>query len=219
MTLLIVVLSILLVIAVAALGVVLAGRRGRPGGGTPRSRTRRILFPFVTNGLSPRALDAALRLAAAEEATLVPIFLARVPLNLPLDAPLPRQCGLAIPLQEAIEQRAAQFGVPVDARIERGRTYRHGLRQTIAGERFDRIVIAAAAQGQPGFDADDVAWLLNYAPGEIVVLRPDRNGKLLAPAQPRARGRAPRRPLARALSASGEGARLASREGVAAASR
>jgi hypothetical protein len=28
------------------------------------------------------------------------------------------------------------FGVPVDARIERGRTYRHALRQTIAHEHY-----------------------------------------------------------------------------------
>jgi hypothetical protein len=138
----------------------------------PVTGTRRILFPFVANALSSRALDAALRLASAEEATLVPVFLARVSMDLPLDAPLPRQCGQAIPMQEAIEQRAAKFGVPVDARIERGRNRRHGLRRTIETERFDRIVLAASSRSGPGFDADDVAWLLENAPGEIVVLRP-----------------------------------------------
>jgi hypothetical protein len=64
------------------------------------------------------------------------------------------------------------FGVPVDARVERGRTARHALREAIANERFDRIVIAAAAVGAPGFHPDDVAWLLANAPGEIIVLRP-----------------------------------------------
>ncbi len=49
----------------------------------------RILFPFLGSDLSSRALEAALRLAAAEEATLVPAYLARVPLNLPLESPLP----------------------------------------------------------------------------------------------------------------------------------
>jgi hypothetical protein len=139
--------------------------------------------------LSQRALDAALRLAHAEEATLVPVFLARVPLHLPLDAPLPRQAGLAIPLQEAIEQRAARFGVPVDERIERGRSYRHALRSTITHERYDRIVIAAAAQGQRGFEADDVAWLLENAPGEIVVLRPSKEDRLDPPPRPDVRRR------------------------------
>ena len=80
--------------------------------------------------------------------------------------------SMAVPLLEAIEQRATEAGVPVDSRIERGRNRRHALRQAIAQERFDRIVIAAATKGTDGFDADDVAWLLDNAGGEIVVLRP-----------------------------------------------
>jgi hypothetical protein len=149
--------------------------------------TRRILFPFVASALSSRALDAALRLSNAEDATLVPVFLARVPLHLPLDAPLPRQSAIAIALQEAIEQRATVFGIAVDARIERGRTYRHALRQTIANERFDRVVIAAAAHGGPGFAPDDVAWLLANAPGEIVVLRPAKDEQIGPPSVQRRR--------------------------------
>jgi len=134
--------------------------------------SRRILFPFDAHGLAPSALDAALRLTRAESGTLVPVFLARVPLHLPMDAALPRQSQLAVPMQDVVEQRAARYGVDVDSRIERGRSYRHALRQTIANERFDMIVLAAAAGHGPGFGADDVAWLLAHAPGEIVVLRP-----------------------------------------------
>jgi hypothetical protein len=157
-----------------------AGAAHGPGEPSPG----RILFPFVASALSRRALDAALRLARAENATLLPVFLARVPLTLPLDSPLPRQASVCIPLQEAIEQRAAAFGVPVDARVERGRSYRHALRQTIANERFERIVIAAAVEGGPGFGPEDVAWLLAHAPGEIVVLRPSAEDPLM-PIAPR----------------------------------
>jgi hypothetical protein len=131
----------------------------------------RILFPYVALGLTTSALDTALRLARTESGTLIPVFLARVPLRLPLDAPLPRQSAIAMPLQEAIEQRAASFDVPVDSRIERGRTYRHGLQRMIEHERFDRVLLAAAAHGEPGFSPADVAWLLDSAPGEIIVLR------------------------------------------------
>ena len=155
--------------------------RRKPAARLPATGCRRILFPFIANALSPRALDAALRLARAEDATLVPVFLARVSLQLPLDTPLPRQSNIAIPLQEAIERRAARFGIAVDARIERGRTYRHALRQTMDHERFDRIVIAAAAQNNPGFDPEDIAWILENAPGEIVALRPDHEEVLTAP--------------------------------------
>ncbi|HEY5429910.1 MAG TPA: universal stress protein, partial [Solirubrobacteraceae bacterium] len=184
-TVLIVVVAVLAATAAAlALALRRAQPRRRP---VPEPGTGRILFPFIASALSCRALDASLRLARAEDATLLPVFLARVPLTLPLDSPLPRQAAIAIPLQEAIEQRADVFGVPVDARVERGRTYRHALRQTIANERFERIVIAAAPDGGPGFGPDDVAWLLAHASGEIVVLRPGAEDQLV-PAAPRLRG-------------------------------
>ena len=77
----------------------------------------------------------------------MPVVLAQIPLHLPLDSRLPRQSEAAIALLEAIEHRAAQFDVAVDARVQRGRTNRHALREAIAQERFDRIVIAAAAHG------------------------------------------------------------------------
>ncbi len=172
MTTVLIALGVVLAVALVAVAARYRDYRFRRTSLAPGGGARRILFPFVAYGLSRRALDAALRLAHAEDATLVPVFLARVPLHLPLDAPLPRQSGIAIGLQEAIEQRATTFGIAVDARIERGRTYRHALRQTIANERFDRIVVAAAAHGGPGFNPEDVAWLLANAPGEIVVLRP-----------------------------------------------
>jgi hypothetical protein len=191
---------------VAVLALALAGlaarqrayRRRRPLR-PPRGSAKRILFPFVASALSRRALDAALRLASAEQATLVPVFLARVPLHLPLDAPLPHQSGVAIPLQEAIEHRAVAFGVAVDARIERGRTNRHALRQTIAHERFDRIVIAAAPHGGDGFDPDDVAWLLANAPGEIVVLRPGAADRLPVPSAATSAGLSQGRSVIRAV--------------------
>ncbi len=140
---------------------------------------QRILFPFLAPALSRLALETALRLARAESATLMPVFLAPVPQTLPMDSPLPRQSGLIVATQEAIELRASAYGVPVEARVERGRTGRHALRAAIASERFDLIVIAAAAPGAPGFAPDDVAWLLRHAPGEIIVLRAGQADSLL----------------------------------------
>jgi hypothetical protein len=131
--------------------------------------TGRILFPFVGRALSERALEACLRLAAAEHAVLVPAYLVAVPMSLSLDAPVPRACDTAFELLEAIEQRAAAAGVPVDGRVGRGRTLRHAMRDIMSTERFDRIVAAA---GDNGFDADDIAWLLRHAQGEVLVVRP-----------------------------------------------
>ncbi len=131
----------------------------------------RILFPFVGQALSTPAFDAALRLARAEGATLVPAYLAIVPLSVHIDTPLKKQAEAALPLLEAIEQRATSQGVPVDSRIEPGRTVRHALRLLMEHERFDRIVAAGATNGD-GFTAADVAWMLENAPGEILILRP-----------------------------------------------
>ena len=108
----------------------------------------------------------------------MPVFLARVPLQLPLDAPLPRACTEGLPLLETIEQRAATAGVPVDSRVDRGRTLRHAMREAIAHERFDRIVVAAASARSEGLRSDDVAWLLDHAPGEVVIIRPGGDDRL-----------------------------------------
>ncbi len=132
--------------------------------------------------LSKPALDATLRLARNESAVLVPAFLARVPMSMPLAAAIPRQCEQALPLLEAVEHKAAAAGVPVDSRIERGRTYRHALRELIEHERFDRIVVAADTEGVDGFDAADIAWLLEHADGEIVVLRPAHDARIVSAA-------------------------------------
>jgi Universal stress protein family len=132
----------------------------------------RILLPFTGTSISKRTLQAAIRLAQAEQATLVPAYLVEVPLRLPLDAPLPKQCEMAMPLLESIEQKAVRAGVEVDSRIERGRTARDALRRVLAEERFDRVVVPAASRDQAGFSADDVAWMLEEVPSEIAVIRP-----------------------------------------------
>jgi hypothetical protein len=138
----------------------------------PEDRKRRVLFPFVGRSISYAALDAAIRLANADHATLVPVYLARVPLRLALDAATPRQGQVAVELLEAIEQRALKAGVPVDARIVRGRTAQHALQVLTENENFYRVVLPAASGIEDGLDAGAIAWCLDYAPGEIVVLRP-----------------------------------------------
>jgi hypothetical protein len=142
----------------------------------------RILFPFVGETLSTPAFDAALRLARAEGATLVPAYLAIVPLSVQLDTPLKKQAEVALPMLEAIEQRAATQAVAVDSRIEPGRSVRHAFRRLMEHERFDRVVAAGATNGD-GFSSDDVAWLLENAPGDVLILRPSReHAKVIRPA-------------------------------------
>jgi len=152
------------------LGFLLARRRR--GGDGDTGAVHQILLPFTGAEISRRAVDAALRLARAEDATLMPAYLARVPKQLPLDCAIPREADSAMAMLEAIEQRASAQGVPVDARIERGRSYRHALARLLKHETFDRVVISATATGTAGFSGDDLVWLLEKAPAEVLILRP-----------------------------------------------
>lgn len=142
------------------------GRSERP------DAIHQILLPFTGTEVSRRALDAALRLARVEDATLMPAYLAVVPKRLPLDCAIPNEATKAMPMLEAIEQRATAQGVSVDARIERGRSYRHALERMLERETFDRVVVPASASGATGFSGDDLVWLLQKAPAEVLILRP-----------------------------------------------
>jgi hypothetical protein len=143
-------------------------RRRRP---RPRPGARRILVPFE-GGLDSAVLDAAIRIAQAEEAVLVPAYLLLVPLAYDEDSPLKDQVAVAMPLLEAVEHAALRAGVPVDARIERGRTLTHALKRLWEAETFDRIVAPATVNRSGGFTEKQLAWLLTHAPAETVVLKP-----------------------------------------------
>ena len=169
-----VVIAVIAVVAAAVgigIGYWLPPHGRRPAADKPAS-VRRILLPFTGPDISRRAFEAAIRLARAEDATLLPAFLARVPRNLPLDSTLPAQSSYGMPLLEAIEQRAAAQGVRVDARVARGRTYRDALRRLLEEESFDRIIISATESRRTGLSADDLEWLLERVPAEVLILRP-----------------------------------------------
>ncbi len=162
-------------------------RHSRPG---PQADVvHHILLPFTGTEISRRAVDAAMRLARAEGATLMPAYLARVPKSLPLECAIPKEAAKAMSMLEAIEQRATAQGVPVDARIERGRSYRHALARLLQSESFDRVVVSATATGAAGFSGDDLVWLLEKAPAEVLILRPGpEDRRVLSAAGPDANG-------------------------------
>jgi len=143
--------------------------RQRPHAAGPR----RILVPFTRGHLDPTVLDAAIRITRAEDATLVPAYLILVPLRFALDTPMTHEVSLAIPLLEAVEHAAGRAAVAVDARVESGRTPIHALERLWNVEHFDRIVIPAPSDGEPGFTPKELLWMLTNAPSETVILRPD----------------------------------------------
>jgi len=144
-------------------------KRSRPGAGS----SRRVLVPFTRGHLDPTVLAASIRIARAEDATLVPAYLILIPPEYPLEAPMKEECAQAIPLLEAVEHAASKAAVPVDARVESGRTPIHALERLWDVEHFDRIVVPAPVGRDPGFSLKDLTWILAHAPSETVILRPD----------------------------------------------
>ena len=159
------------VVAGLAIGVA-AGRIRRPRVDR-RERVGRILIPFTGGALDARVLKAGIRIARAEDATLVPAYLIVIPLEMTDDSPMQKDVAVAMPLLEAIEHAALRAGVPVDARVESGRTAIHALKRLWDAERFDRIVVPAPVGRKPGFTPKDLTWMLTHAPSETLILRPD----------------------------------------------
>jgi nucleotide-binding universal stress UspA family protein len=143
----------------------------RPARNRPRP-VRRILLPFSGQAISRRSFEAAVRLAKAENATVMPAFLARVPMNLPLEIALPVQCAGGMTVLEAIEQNLSSQGIAVDSRVGRGRSARDALRKLLDEEHFDRIIVSADEDQRAGLGYDDLKWLLERVPAEILILRP-----------------------------------------------
>jgi universal stress protein family protein len=162
---------------VLALAAALAYRSRTPRALRTSPGGRRILVPFTGGELDPDVLDAAIRIARAEHAVLVPAYLLVVPLEYAEDSPLAREVTIAMPLLEAVEHAALRAGVPVDARIEKGRTPTHALARLWDVESFDRVVAPARAGSHGGFPPKDLTWILTHAPTETIVLRPTPNGR------------------------------------------
>jgi hypothetical protein len=174
------VIALLLVLAAVVAGVaaaVVLRRRTRRAARSLAGRPR-VLVPFTSGELDPAVLEAAIRIARAQDAVLVPAYLVVVPLKYAPEAPVNQQVAVAMPLLEAVEHAALRAGVDVDARIERGRTPVHALRRLWEVERFDRVLAPAPLGRGPGFSTKELMWILEHAPSETLILKPSGNGLL-----------------------------------------
>jgi hypothetical protein len=182
-----IILALVAVLLVAAI-VIRLSSKPKP----PERSERRLLVPFTGGALDPTVLSAAIRIARAENATLVPAYLLVVPRSLAEDAPATEEVAGAMPLLEAVELEALKAGVPVDARIEKGRTPTHALSRLWDVEPFDRVIAPAPTESGTGFTPKDITWILTNAPIEALVLRPSPASGSNVPAL--SRRRAARRP-------------------------
>jgi hypothetical protein len=177
-----------LAVLVVALAAALAYRSRPPRPLRAPRDARRILVPFTGGSLDPTVLSAAIRIARADDAVLVPAYLLLVPLEYSEDSPLTKEVSVAMPLLEAVETAALRCGVPVDARIEKGRTPTHALGRLWKVEQFDRVIAPAPVQSSGGygggFSPKDLTWILTHAPAETLVLKPAPEGTALEQTPP-----------------------------------
>ena len=55
----------------------------------------------------------------------------------------------------------------------------------LTDERFDRVIISATANEHEGFSSDDIVWLLERAPAEVMILRPGPDDhRMVIPLEP-----------------------------------
>ena len=167
-----------LIIAIACAGALLgiaAGYWLPPHGRVPArnqpSGTQPNRLPFTGEAVSRRSFEAAVRLAKAEDAIIMPAFLAQVPMNLPLETPLPVERSRGMPLLEAIEQRASSQGVPVDFLSGAGAP-RATRWQTDRARALRSDIVSADEDPRVGLSYEDLRWMLDRVPAEIMILRP-----------------------------------------------
>ncbi len=176
MTALIVLLAVLVVVLVAAL--VYRSRTPealrRPYGG------RRILVPF-TGSLDPTVLNAAIRIAHAEGAVLVPAYLLIVPLEYPEDSPVSKDVAVAMPALEAVRACCAARRGPGRC-AHRERPHRDSCAEAVVGDRDVR----------PARRSCPRRWSRRIRPegaGLVADALADRDAR--APAEPSCGGAAP----------------------------
>ena len=131
-----------------------------------------LLFPFDHSTYSERALTRSIKIAKGSGATLLPAYLAVVPLKVSLQSPLPRHADRAIPMLEEIEIEARRQGVRVDSAIESGRSLRHAMTRVLEERHPDQALIPAASNGRGGFSPEDIAWFLSRVDCGVIVLKP-----------------------------------------------
>ena len=155
---------------VAAVALGLVARRGRdppaPAARRPaRPRRPRSSCRSPAARSTRRCSTAAIRIARAEDATLVPAYLIVVPLELRRGrSDAARRSTVAMPLLEAVEHAALRAGVPVDARIESGRTPIHALQRLWDASTSTASSSRPRPAARPGSRPKDLTWMLTHAP-------------------------------------------------------
>lgn len=102
----------------------------------------KILVPTKV-GRGTETVQFACEIAKLHGAKVTAVYLVRVPLSLPIDAPLPYRLVVAESVLNRAEAIAREFGVEIETQILRCRQYDISILQYLEEEHFDLLVLSS----------------------------------------------------------------------------
>jgi APA family basic amino acid/polyamine antiporter len=138
----------------------------------PEAAFSRILVPMKLGQIGEEMVATAVKLAQERNAAVETLFVIRVPLELPLDAPMPElEEQAAASIQEA-QALGADNGVPVAGRIVRARSIGDAIVEAAAEIGADLIVLGSSPRWrrQSRFFSPTVEYVLRKASAEVLIV-------------------------------------------------
>jgi len=138
----------------------------------PEAEFSRILVPMKLGEIGEEMVATAVKLAQERRASVEALFVVRVPLDLPLDAPLPEvEEQAAASLAEAAAL-GADNGVEVVGRAVRARSIGEAIVQAAAEGGADLIVLGSSPRWrrQSRFFSPTVDYVLRKTPAEVLIV-------------------------------------------------
>jgi nucleotide-binding universal stress UspA family protein len=138
----------------------------------PEAEFSKILVPMKLGQIGKETLATAVKLAQERNAAVETLYVIRVPLDLPFDAPLAdveEQAAASIAEAQAL---GAENDVPVVGRIVRARSIGDAIVEAAAETGADLIVLGSSPRWrrQSRFFSPTVEYVLRMASAEVLIV-------------------------------------------------
>ena len=138
----------------------------------PEAEFSKILVPMKLGQIGEEMVATAVKLAQERNAAVETLFVIRVPLELPLDAPMPDVEEQAAASIAEARTLGADNGVPVAGRIVRARSIGDAIVEAAAEAGADLIVLGSSPRWrrQSRFFSPTVEYVLRKASAEVLIV-------------------------------------------------
>jgi nucleotide-binding universal stress UspA family protein len=132
----------------------------------------RILVPMKIGPIGEEVLGTAIKLAEEHGGNVSALHVIRVPIELPLDAPMENAEEQAAASLAEAKLLASEHGVDVEGQVVRSRAIGEAIVQGAREHEADLIVLGSAPRWrrQSRFFSPTVDYVLRHAPSEVMVV-------------------------------------------------